>query len=116
VIRIVTPSLGFLLRVCSPDRGLLERNYIAWSVRQFVPDAPSVTNAVFLNNFMRAWGHTFVYDRETLAQSLQLAGFGAIRECEFGRSDHPFLSGLENAVRLPPGFLELESMIFEAVG
>jgi predicted SAM-dependent methyltransferase len=113
IIRIVTPSLGFLLRILSADRSRLEQNYLEWSLKTFVPDAPAVTNAFFLNNFVRAWGHVFIYDHETLRLAMIAAGFNNIKECPMGRSEHQVLSNLENESRLPPGFLDLESMIFE---
>ena len=113
-VRIVTPSLGFMLRVMSYDQGALERSYMNWSVRTFVPDAPIVSNAVFLNNFVRNWGHQFIYDRATLLTAFQTAGFSAIRELPINKSDVSVLAGLESITRLPPGFLELESMVFEA--
>ena len=113
VIRIVTPSLGFLLRVMSSDRGMLEERYREWSVTNWVPGAPKVTNAFFLNNFVRAWGHTFVYDRETLELALQLSGFEPVISCELNKSDHQLLCGLANVKKIPPGFLDLESMVLE---
>lgn len=113
VIRIVTPSLGFLFRVTSPDRGMLEDRYRAWSVATWVPEAPKVTNAFFLNNFVRAWGHTFLYDRETLELALQLSGFDRVISCKLNESDHPLLCGLANVGKIPPGSLELESMTLE---
>jgi len=115
IIRIVTPSLGFLFRVSSADRGALEERYRQWSVRSFVPDAPSVTNAFFVNNFMRAWGHRFIYDHETLGLSMALAGFRRLVGCDLNASEHPPLRGLENESRLPRGFLDLESMVLEGV-
>jgi predicted SAM-dependent methyltransferase len=113
VIRIVTPSLGFLYRVMSPDRGQLEERYRNWSVTTWVPEAPQVTNAFFLNNFVRAWGHTFVYDRETLELALRLSGFESVVSCELNNSEHPLLCGLANVRKIPPGFLDLESMVLE---
>jgi predicted SAM-dependent methyltransferase/glycosyltransferase involved in cell wall biosynthesis len=112
-IRIVTPSLGFLSRVVSADRGMLEDRYRRWSVETFVPEAPAVTNAFFLNNFVRNWGHKFIYDRETLEMALRLSGFERIVACELNDSDHPSLRGLANVGKIPPGFLDLESMVFE---
>jgi predicted SAM-dependent methyltransferase len=114
VLRIVTPSLGFLLRLLQPDRGPLEDAYRDWSVRTFVPEAPTVTDAFFLNNFMRAWHHMFIYDRATLRLALERAGFTGIVECALLESAHVALRGLETEDRLPPGFLALESMVFEA--
>lgn len=113
VIRIVTPSLGFLSRVMSSDRGMLEDRYRSWSVATWVPEAPQVTNAFFLNNFVRNWGHTFIYDRETLELALRLSGFEPVVSCELNESEHPVLRGLANAGKIPPGFLDLESMVLE---
>jgi hypothetical protein len=114
VVRIVTPSLGFLLRVMSPDRGHLERDYFTWSVKACTPEAPILANAFFLNNFVRNWGHLFIYDRETLSFILNDAGFVDAKECPFNQSAHDALRGLENGDRMAPGFLELESMVWEA--
>jgi len=113
VIRIVTPSLGFLSRVISSDRGVLEDRYRNWSVTTWVPEAPQVTNAFFLNNFVRQWDHKFIYDRETLELSLRLSGFEPVVSCELNKSEHPLLCGLANVGKIPPGFLDLESMVLE---
>ena len=113
-IRIVTPSLGFLLRVISPDAGMLERDYLEWSLTWFVPEARIKTPAFFVNNFLRAWGHTFIYDEETLCHSLLSAGFVGLFRAKISESVFPEFRNLENVGRLPPGFLELESMIIEA--
>jgi len=114
VVRVATPSLGFLQRILSSDRSAFEEKYRAWSVRTFIPDAPNVTNAFFLNNFMRAWGHTFVFDRETLELALRIAGFQEITLCDgLNSSQHKHLCGLANCDRLPAGYLELESMVIE---
>src|SRR5208282_6613534 len=86
VIRIVTPSLRFLSRVMSPDRGMLEDRYRNWSVTTWVPEAPQVTNAFFLNNFVRRWDHKFIYDRETLELSLRLSGFEPVVSRELNKS------------------------------
>jgi predicted SAM-dependent methyltransferase len=113
VVRITTPSLGFLLRIMSPDRSEFEQRYLEWAIINGVPEAPIASNAFFLNHFMRAWGHTFIYDRDTLRLVLTRAGFLNVKECAIGSSEHEALTGLENVGRMPPGFLELESMTFE---
>jgi len=114
VIRIATPCIEFLFRVVSAVPGSVEEAYREWSVRKFVPEAAEVTNAFFLNNFMRSWNHSFIFDRPTLALALRLANFEQIKDCEIEASDHEHLQNLENEGRLPPGFLRLESMILEA--
>lgn len=115
VLRVVTPSLGFLLKVVSSDRSILEERYRAWSVTTCAVYPPAVTNAFFLNNFVRNWGHTFIYDHETLRLALKLAGFREMFICELNASAHETLRNIECERRLPPGFLQLESMVFEAV-
>jgi predicted SAM-dependent methyltransferase len=113
VLRISTPSLGFLLRIMSPDRSAFEQGYLEWTLVTHVPEAPIASNAFFLNLFVRQWGHLFIYDRETLGFVMRKAGFADVKECRFNCSDHPDLVGLENEGRMPPGYVELESMVFE---
>ena len=114
IIRIVTPSIGFLIRLFSRDRSELEDRYIEWAMKQFVPNAPASLPSFVFNNFVRAWDHQFIYDRETMRFVLTDTGFVDIKECRIGASDHAKLRGLETVERMPDGFLELESMIFEA--
>ncbi|MEJ0007424.1 MAG: methyltransferase domain-containing protein [Steroidobacteraceae bacterium] len=114
VLRVVTPSIGFLTRILSADRSKFEESYRNWSVSSFVPEAPRITNAFFLNNFVRAWGHKFIYDLETLLLTLDIAGFKDTVSCSFNQSEHAALRNLANDSRLPPGFLDMESMTVEA--
>lgn len=113
-IRIVTPSIGFLIGLFSSDRQELTDRYIQWSTETFVQSAPKPMPSVAFNNFVRAWGHRFIYDEATLEQILTEAGFTAIQECEIGASRHARLRGLESTDRLPAGFFALENMIMEA--
>lgn len=113
VLRVVTPSLGFLLRMTSIDKDLFEQRYFDWALDASVPDAPIHSAAVFLNNFVRAWGHRFIYDRPTLRITMERAGFTDVRECGLLESAIPAMAGIANVGRMPPGFLALESMIME---
>ncbi len=116
VLRLSTPDLDFLLDLRRPDKSPLQREYIRWAAETSTPNVPDLTNEVFLiNNFVRDWGHTFIYDEKTLRQSLQLAGFGQLRKCELQESPIECLRNLENEARMPPGFLRLESMVLEAI-
>jgi citrate lyase synthetase len=70
------------------------------------------------NNFVRNWGHLFIYDKETLTLSLTQCGFVNITQWLIGDSDDMNLKNLENETRrvkkgMPAGFLQLESMTFE---
>jgi predicted SAM-dependent methyltransferase len=115
VLRLSTPDLDFLLDLHRPDKSPLQREYIRWAAETNTPDVPDTTNEVFaINNFVRHWGHTFIYDEKTLSQSLQLAGFRLLRKCSLQESSIECLRNLENETRMPPGFLRLESIVIEA--
>jgi len=115
VLRLSTPDLDFLLDLRRPDKSPLQREYIRWAAKTNTPNVPDPTNVTFLiNNFVRDWGHTFIYDEKTLRQSLQLAGFSHLRKCDLQESSVECLRKLENETRMPPGFLRLESMVIEA--
>lgn len=112
-IRIATPDLQFLIGLYVAPRQPLHASYIKWAANTFMPSREP-TAALVVNNFMRDWQHAFIYDRPTLRNALTEVGFVAIREPELGESEVPELQGLEHVHRLPPGFLALESMVFEA--
>jgi predicted SAM-dependent methyltransferase len=115
VLRLSTPDLDFLLDLRRPDKSPLQREYIRWAAETNTPSVPDPTNETFvINNFVRDWGHTFIYDEKTLRHSLQLAGFTNLRRCNLQESSVECLRHLENETRMPPGFLRLESMVIEA--
>jgi len=115
VLRLSTPDLEFLLDLRRPDKSPLQREYIRWAAETNTPHVPDPTNETFLiNNFVRDWGHTFIYDEKTLRQSMQLAGFSHLRKCALQASSVECLRNLENEARMPAGFLRLESMVLEA--
>ncbi len=113
VVRIATPAIEFLINLFSPDRSRIEDAYIAWAIQAFAPDALAILPAFVMNNFVRAWGHTFIYDRPTLRLALERAGFMDVTERDLNESPCPALRDLENEKRMPPGFLRLETLIFE---
>ena len=115
VLRLSTPDLDFLIDLRRPDKSPLQREYIRWAAETTMRNVPNTTNETFvINNFVRDWGHTFIYDEKTLAQSLQRAGFRDLRKCGLQESSVECLRNLENETRMPPGFLRLELMVVEA--
>jgi predicted SAM-dependent methyltransferase len=114
VVRTTTPSISFLIRLCVADRTQLEDQYVAWAAASMQPPAPAPLAAYVVNNFVRGWGHQFIYDRPSLTLALTRAGFANVTECKVLESRHATLRNLEDVPRLPPGFLELESMVLEA--
>lgn len=112
-LRISTPDIAFLADLLQPDLTPLQLRYID-EARSVLPDDVPATPATVVNNFVRDWGHQFIYDRATLTTGLAAAGFTDIVPRPVNLSDDPELSGIENAARMTEGFLELESMVFEA--
>ena len=112
-IRISTPNLGFLLDLYSENKSPLQRDYIKWSGQTFLKRADA-SDVMIINNFVRAWGHLFIYDEKTLRQALEQAGFVDIVSFAINKSTDVNLSNLEHDKRMPAGFLQLESMTLEA--
>jgi hypothetical protein len=48
-----------------------------------------------LNDYLRLWGHRYVYDEEDLAAKLHGAGFDQVVRVAPGESGHEALRGLE---------------------
>jgi predicted SAM-dependent methyltransferase len=113
-IRISTPSLRFLIDLYRENRSPVQGDYIKWATEQFVKAAPRSHPTFVINNFVRDWGHQFIYDEEILSASLRQAGFSAVVRCELNDSHEQRLRNLENEGRMPSGFLRLESMTLEA--
>ncbi len=113
-IRLSTPDLAFLIDLYHEDKSDLQRRYIDWSAQTFIPDAPRHNDTFVINNFVRAWQHTFIYDEKTLRAALESAGFAKIVRRELNDSDDVALRNLENEGRMPDGFLRLESFTLEA--
>jgi predicted SAM-dependent methyltransferase len=109
-IRISTPDLRFLIDLYNDPRN----DYIRWATDKFIPWAPIADRAFVVNNFVRDWGHKFIYDEPTLSAALREAGFVNIVRQKLQESNVEALRGLENETRMPSGFLSLETMTFEA--
>ena len=113
-IRISTPDLAFLISLYGKSRTHLQDNYIKWATDEFMDDAPAYCDTFVINNFVRDWGHTFIYDEKTLRLALKLAGFSGILRRDLNESEHKELRGLENDSRMPAGFMQLETFTLEA--
>ena len=112
-IRISTPDLAFLVDLTRPDKSDLQRAYIKWAANAFLPDAPDDNEVFVINNFVRNWGHTFIYDEKTLRGAMTSAGFTAITKFDQHESNDAALCNLENQSHVPPSFLRLESFTLE---
>jgi predicted SAM-dependent methyltransferase len=54
------------------------------------------TRSMLLNNGFHMNGHKYIYDFETIQQSLHVAGFTKIKREVFGCSDYPELRGIDH--------------------
>lgn len=110
-IRITCPDFEFLLKLyIEPDQ--MGSEYMQDTKPEWAP----YTSAIFtINNYVRDWGHKFIYDKPTLANSLMAAGFVDVTDHLVRASTDPHLQNLEANWRMKPGHLQLESMTLEAV-
>ncbi|MFZ1981429.1 MAG: methyltransferase domain-containing protein [Smithella sp.] len=113
-IRISTPDLAFLIDLYKEEKSDLQKEYIKWASDSFLTYAPCNDDTFVINNFVRDWGHQFIYDEKTLSESMEMAGFTNVTRCELDQSKFDALRNLENKNRVPKVYLILETMILEA--
>lgn len=110
-----TPDLRFLLTLDDNEKREIKDRYVN-SYNKFYPSASSTINTcMVINNFVRNWGHAFIYDDVTFAQSLKEAGFSNIRKCKGGESEIPAFNNIENhGYEIGHDFNLLKSLVIEA--
>lgn len=114
-IRISTPDLSFLIDLYKEDKSYLQKEYIKWITDKRLKYASRYEDTFVINNFVRDWGHQFIYDEKTLRLSMVKAGFSSIVRCNLNESGDDLLRNLENEKRLPKDFLRLETFTLEGV-
>ena len=112
-IRVATPSLDRLIRLYENELTDLQRRYMRWAIDSFVEDADAYLPGFVLNNFLRDWGHKFVYDEQTLRHAFETAGFVDVEQWPVGQSGDPQLAGLERHMRSDAEFNEYETIVLE---
>lgn len=112
-IRISTPDLAFLIDLYKEEKTEIQKDYIQWATENIIPKVPYFYDTFVINNFVREWGHLFIYDEKTLRLSLEKAGFCNIVRHDLNQSADKILQGLENESRMPIGFLNLETITLE---
>jgi predicted SAM-dependent methyltransferase len=113
VIRVVTPDLAAVLGLYSANLCADQRKYLSWFCQTFLPQECPPNAASAINAMFRLWGHQFIYDEETLADTMRAAGFSSVTRWLIGDSDHPDLQNLGNEQRYPEGLLNFESVTLE---
>jgi len=115
VIRIATPDLNKVARLCCDSSSGENRAYLEWAMRHnLLPEIGSqqcqVVNSLFYHH-----GHRFLYDEATLAACLCRAGFTHPRRFDPGQSDNPRLAGLEaHGKVIGEAANRLETLVLEA--
>lgn len=113
-IRIATPNLQFLLELYKSNKSELQNEYLKWAIKKCnIPSVTAFEDTFVINNFVRGWGHKFIYDEKVLRYTLENVCFVNIKKCNLNESENEELRGLENKNRMPYDFLRLETMVFE---
>jgi len=112
-IRITTPNLAFLIDLYKNDNSDVQNEYMKFATDGFIKYAPCVDSTFVINNFVRHWGHQFIYDEKTLRAAMERAGFKKVTRRELNESDAVALRALEDTNRMPERFLRLESFTLE---
>ena len=113
-IRVSTPNFAFLVDLYKPSKSDSQKRYIKENTDLWIKSAPYYDEVFVINNFVRDWGHQFIYDERTLSASLRTAGFTRISMPDFNESPEEVLRNLENEERYPEGLLRMETMTLEA--
>lgn len=112
-IRIATPDLAFLTGLLASAPSALQKAYLLHNASTLTPWAPYPGAVFVVNYFVRAWGHQFIFDDESLRKTLELVGFVNVAKWPLLESPHPEFTGLAAVNRMPEGFLDLETMVVE---
>jgi predicted SAM-dependent methyltransferase len=114
-IRINTPDLKFLIDLYSSEKTDVQKNYIEWSAGKFIDYAPEKSDTFVINNFMRDWGHCFIYDARSLKHMLEVNGFKNVEKTQLGVTSYPIFNNVEmHGGIIPAEFNELETLVVEA--
>jgi predicted SAM-dependent methyltransferase len=120
LLRLSTPDLHFLIDLYGQQKTEVQQRYVAWAVETFLPReqtpaGPLDADTFVINNFVRNWGHQFIYDQKTLWSALASAGFSGMTRRQPGESDDVNLLGIEShGRRIGDEFNRLESVVVEA--
>ena len=100
-IRISTPDLKVYPALQSKEKTASQTYYIDWMSRKlvadgFLPEVDYCKEVFVINNAFRAWGHQFLYDRETLRVTMSKVGFADLQYYQPGVSNDDNLRGIES--------------------
>src|SRR5437764_7318704 len=85
----MTPDFQVLIGLYTKQKTGIQEQFLNHIVRTFLPGVTAHRAVFVINNNFRAWGHTFLYDKDTLTDALRTAGFEDITAHKVGSSDDP---------------------------
>lgn len=115
VLRIATPDMAFLFALWRNDTPKLTESYLLRAAEHFKNYPSLVNKCATINNFFYNWGHSFIYDEETLSHILSGAGLSNIERVQVGESRHAALNGLErHGLSISDEHNTFETMVLES--
>ncbi|MBA3328576.1 MAG: methyltransferase domain-containing protein [Solirubrobacterales bacterium] len=94
VLRLTTPDLRKIIALYEDRNAVISRaDYARYLDEQ--TGRPHERAAQILNDYLRLWGHQWVYDEEDLGARLHEAGFTRVQRLEAGHSERRSLQDLE---------------------
>ena len=109
-IRIATPDLRKIASLYSMSPTQQQKSYIEAVFARWRGDYDSHEVGIVVNNIF-GFEHEFIYDRGTLGELIEKAGFQDIVECLPGTSCDPVLSGIDAHAM---DYIAFETLVLEA--
>jgi predicted SAM-dependent methyltransferase len=98
-LRVATPDLRQLVALFDQDDTEAERRFMTAQLKMVGLNVKEAERPLFImNTYFHAWGHQFLYDRQTLQSALESVGFRDIRLVRHGESDDPQLRNVERHI------------------
>jgi len=88
VLRIAMPNLDYVIERYNSD--WRNQEWLSFPEYKFIASRGRMINICF-----SSWGHKYIYNEEDLGNQLTAAGFQQVTRCEWNKSAHAELAGLE---------------------
>ncbi|MES1156688.1 MAG: methyltransferase domain-containing protein [Alphaproteobacteria bacterium] len=108
VIRVITPDLVGLARMCVDGPNDAEKGYLDFVAG--LHNRPSIAPSDALNYIFYEYGHRHIYTTASLQSAMSAAGFKEITESRAGHPQNPIFNGAEGH----PNFMGAENDAIEA--
>lgn len=94
VVRLTTPDLRKIIALYEDRNPVISRAEYVRYLDELTGKRHERPCQLF-NDFLRLWGHRYVYDEEDLTEKLLSSGFARVERLEPGESAHETLRGIE---------------------